>query len=147
MRIEFKDGRIAFVEFDTADRPVSIKEYFALTDDELKARNAGTTNSGKPGMAAATLRTCSIGTDSRQTGRTSAELDVDGKTIKSQRLYRNNGSIKETAVMAADGNLVVTAYFESGSGVERIKVFGKDKNGALISTVFPCRRHRTGREV
>lgn len=133
MRIEFKDGRTAFVEFDTANRPVSIKEYFALTDDELKARNAGTTNSGKPGIAAAAPEDM---LHQGLTGRKLAsitELDVDGKTIKSQRLYRNNGSIKETAVMAADGNLIVTAYFESGSGVERIKVFGKDKNGALIS--------------
>lgn len=133
MRIEFKDGRTAFVEFDAANRPVSIKEYFALTDDELKARNAGTTNSGKPGMQAAAPEDF---LHQGLTGRKLAsitELDVDGKTIKSQRLYRNNGSIKETAVLAADGNLVVTAYFESGSGVERIKVFGKDKNGALIS--------------
>ena len=101
MRIEFKDGRTAFVEFDTANRPVSIKEYFALTDDELKARNAGTTNSGKPGMAAAAPEDM---LHQGLTGRKLAsitELDVDGKTIKSQRLYRNNGSIKETAVMAA----------------------------------------------
>lgn len=133
MRIEFKDGRTAFVEFDAANRPVTIKEYFALTDDELKARSAGNANSGKPGMAT------SVQEDFLHQGLSGrklmgiTELDSDGKTIKSQRLYRNNGSIKESAVLAADGNLVVTAYFESGSGVERIKVFGKDKNGALVS--------------
>lgn len=130
MRIEFKDGRTAFIEFDAANRPVIIKEYFALTEDELKARAA---NSGKPGIAAAAPEDF---LHQGLTGRKLAsitDLDVDGKTIKSQRLYRNNGSIKETSVLAADGNLIVTAYFETGSGVESIKVFGKDKNGALIS--------------
>lgn len=125
MRIEFRDGRTGIVNFDENGKAVDMVEYFALTPEELQAR----AKVAAPTVAADPIHN---GLTGRKILRVT-EADKDGKTIKIQRTYREDGSVNDVAVTSKDGDLVVSVFRSTGSGVERIKVYSKARKGVLVS--------------
>lgn len=135
MRIEYKDGRSAVVSFSN-NKVSTYREYYAPTKEELlkiqeRAKNA------TPGVnSAAQSNPTAEATDADLPLRRLArivELAKDGKTVNAEYTYFANGRLKEVAVLSALGDLVSTTYFENGTGIERIGVYAKDQNGALVS--------------
>lgn len=124
MRIEFRDGRTGIVNFDDNGKAVGMVEYFALTPEELQARAKAA-----PAVVSDPIHNALAG---RKILRVT-EADKDGKTIKIQRTYREDGSVADVAVLSKNGDLVVSAFRETGSGVERIKVYSRARKGALVS--------------
>ena len=123
MRIEFQDGRTAIVDFDKGGKPVSLKEFYALSPAEQEAQaRADKRRQSAPDADLATRKLSRL-----------VEFAEDGKTIKSERSYRMSGSIKEMAVLSVEGDLVATSYYDNRSGIERIKVYAKKERGRLIS--------------
>lgn len=119
MRIEYKDGSTAVVTYTAGGRPSNMKEYFALSPADQ----------AKMAAVPAVVLSLDYGLKGRKLYRVT-DFDKDGQTIKSQTVYRMSGSVKESAVLSVDGDLVVSSYFDNRSGVERIQVFAKG-NGKL----------------
>lgn len=125
MRIEYKDGSTAVVTFTAGGRASNMKEYYALSPADQ----------AKMAMVPKVVQRLDYGLALRKLYRVT-EFDKDGLTIKSQVVYRMSGSVKESAVLSVDGDLVVSSYFDNRSGVERIQVFAKGSGKLKGEQVF-----------